>query len=176
MNIIGFTGSAGCGKDTAAMALVRELKFHRFSFAAPIKNALNAMFGWSHGAWLDREWKEKEIYGFNTSPRQLAQTLGTEWARDIIDEDFWVKLLAYRISLSEHTRVVISDVRFENEATWIRSHGGYVVDVSRPLNNKVHAHTSELGVGWERINFKLANSGGVYELERETIALVKELL
>ncbi len=177
MIIIGFTGPAGCGKDTAAMALVRQLGFTRMSFAAPIKEALNAMFGWDPGMWLDREWKERYLDGFRESPRTLAQTLGTEWAR-ALDPDFWVKVMDHRIDLGpvKLERVVISDVRFPNEATWIRSHGGHVINASRDLDTVVAEHSSEAGLSWDLIDFQLANSGGVKQLEKETVELVRDIL
>ncbi len=178
MIIIGMTGPAGCGKDTAAMALVRQLGFKRFSFAAPIKEALNAMFGWTPAQWLDREWKEESIPGFREqSPRTLAQSLGTEWARDL-DPDFWVKLMRFHLldGGCEYERVVISDVRFPNEATWIRDHGGHIINASRDLETHVKTHSSEAGLSWDLIDFQLANSGGVIQLEKETVGLVREIL
>lgn len=178
MIIIGMTGPAGCGKDTAAMALVRQLAFKRVAFADPIKDALNAIFEWDPGMWLDREWKEAPLPYAGGSPRELAQTLGTEWARDTVDPDFWVKVMWRRLldGGCEHERVVISDVRFPNEATWIREHGGYVINASRDLDTKVTEHSSESGLAWDKIDFQLANSGGVLQLEKETVALVRDLL
>ena len=136
------------------------------------------MFGWTPGQWLDREWKENTLPGFDVSPRELAQTLGTEWARDTVDPDFWVKLMWYRVvdGGCEHERVVISDVRFPNEATWIRDHGGYVLDVTRDLDAKVVAHSSEDQLDFTLIDYKLGNTGGVLQLENEAVALVDDLL
>ena len=181
MVIIGFTGPAGCGKDTAAMALVRTLGFTRLSFATPIKQALDAMFGWHPGNWEDREWKETINLPFSHSPRRLAQTLGTEWGRNL-DPDLWLKLMERQ--LHEVTKkgsvqwrgIVIPDVRFPNEATWIHSHGGQVIDVTRILSDKVATHSSEDGLTFEHIDYNLANAGGVVQLEAEVVALVKELI
>ena len=181
MLIIGFTGPAGCGKDTAALALVRQLGFVRFSFAAPIKDALNGIFGWSDGDWQNREWKEENLPDIDASPRRLAQTLGTEWARDIVHPNFWVLVLKHRLRrLSESGQrcnlVTISDVRFPNEAEWIRDVGGYVVDVTRNLETKVQAHSSEIQLDPELIDFILPNKGGVKTLELEAIELVSRIM
>ena len=88
MFLIGFTGRAGSGKDTAGQVLVRQLGFKRYAFADPIKKALNAMFGWHMGMWENRDWKEGDLPGMCYSPRLLAQTMGTEWGRSI-DPEFW---------------------------------------------------------------------------------------
>lgn len=157
------------------MALVRQLGFTRMSFAAPIKEALDAMFGWDPGMWQDREWKEETLDGFDFSPRILAQTLGTEWGRDL-DPDFWIKALALRMYNGEATKITISDVRFPNEATWIRSHGGVVVDVTRPIANLVANHSSEDQLDFALIDHRLPNEGGVKELEEEAIGLAREIL
>jgi uncharacterized protein YqjF (DUF2071 family) len=176
MIIIGFTGPAGCGKDTAAMALVRQLGFSRMSFAAPIKEALDAIFGWTPAEWQDRIWKEAPIINMPVSPRQLAQTLGTEWGRDTVDPDFWVKVLEYRMYTIASTKIVISDVRFPNEAMWIRSKGGHVVDVTRNLDLKVAPHSSEMGLEFGYIDARLPNEGGAIQLEKEAVEYARELL
>ena len=119
------------------MALVRQLGFTRMSFAAPIKEALNAMFGWHPGNWDDREWKEEDLESFKpnlVSPRLLAQTLGTEWGRDL-DPDFWVKTLEHRwLARETGTNLVISDVRLDTEArrTCRRRHQGLRHEGGRP--------------------------------------------
>lgn len=176
MLIIGFTGPAGCGKDTAALALVRQLGFRRFSFATPIKLALNAIFDWSYGDWENREWKERPFPPFGSSPRRMAQTLGTEWARDCVDPDFWVKVLDRQLQEKGYNFVTISDVRFPNEARWIRDSGGYVVDVTRTLDEYVEGHSSEAQMPSDLVNFILPNKGGVKELGAEAIDLAERIM
>ena len=44
--IIGFVGLIGSGKDTAADYLVNSYEFRRDSFAATLKDAVAAIFGW----------------------------------------------------------------------------------------------------------------------------------
>ena len=44
--ILGVTGLIGSGKDTIADYLVTEHGFKRVSFAASLKDAVAAVFGW----------------------------------------------------------------------------------------------------------------------------------
>lgn len=133
--IIGLTGAAGCGKDTAANLIASYMAIHRFALATPIKRAINAMFDLASVAWDDRQWKEadQEIFG-GRSPRFLAQTLGTEWGREMVSQDIWIRILEQRIELSrfrDNWPIVVTDIRFPNEARWIRDQGGVVVLIVR---------------------------------------------
>jgi len=164
MFIIGLTGKAGCGKDTAAEGLQYHLNFHRFAFADPIKEMVATLLGVSVTKWEDREWKETPLLSFGVSPRRMAQTLGTEWGRSL-DKDFWVKTLEHRLynraSMVHHSRVVITDVRFDNEAEWIVSRGGIIIEVVRPGATAVEAHASELGIHPNLIDFPIYNNGTI---------------
>ncbi len=123
IKLIGFAGPATSGKDTACDYLANAYFFTQYSFAAPTKRALMAMFSLSM-AHVGGDLKEVDVDWLGKSPRQLLQTLGTEWGRNQIGDDIWVKTLARElegdISLSQQLYEswfgVISDVRFEDEA------------------------------------------------------------
>lgn len=149
--ILGLSGPAGSGKTTTARHLVKRYGFYELSFATPIKNALNALFGWDYSKWEDREWKESPLVdrgdGIRLSPRRLAQWLGTEAGR-AIDPDIWVNYLFRtheRMLRSPGARVVISDVRFDNEATAIRGIGGRVIHLDDMVTREFPSHASEIG-------------------------------
>lgn len=171
--IVGITGSAGSGKDVAAAGL-EEMGFVKRSFATPIKAALNAMFGWQMEQWNDREWKEAPLDGLGKSPRQLAQTLGTEWGRDTVSPDIWVHALF--AGASDLERLVIPDVRFDNETRAIRKRGGIVIKVARPGVAPVSAHSSESGVSPELLARIIMNDGTIDELMFEAQAAVVPLI
>jgi hypothetical protein len=42
---------------------------------------------------------------------------------------------------------VVSDLRFENEAAFIRQRGGVVIHISRESATEVNPHVSEAGIG-----------------------------
>lgn len=151
--IIGLTGFAGSGKDTAAQFLdealsARQKKVRRMAFADPIRAGLNAM-GVPMHYMTERSLKETAVPGFSgASYRKLAQTLGTEWGRVHMGRDFWVNLVEQRLlALADLHRMpqvlIMTDVRFQSEADWIKLNGGILVHVQRPDIAPVRAHESE---------------------------------
>lgn len=150
MKIIGLTGKAGVGKDTVADYLVKNHGFRKYSLAGPLKEMLKVI-----GVECDnRETKELPHPVFGKSPRQLAQTLGTEWMRNCVAADGWLRLADQFVKgtrelnnleeVSIARGIVFSDVRFENEAEFVRNRGT-LVHVIRSTE-AVAAHSSEAGV------------------------------
>jgi hypothetical protein len=112
--------------------------------------------------WDDRDAKESPIFilpGY-PSPRKLAQTLGTEWGREQIHRHLWLQIAELRIRKlwEKGLDVIVSDVRFDNEAQMIRDLGGVVLKVDRDVN-AVNAHPSEEGVSPSLIDAVIANDG-----------------
>ena len=132
MRIIGLAGRAGAGKDSVANILATDGTTSRVAFADPLRDGLIAMFGLSLGldrhALTDPARKERLFPELETTPRRLMQTLGTDWARKMIHPDVWVRVMDRRIK--HHAMIsrtlVITDVRFQNEAEWIYRKGGEV--------------------------------------------------
>ena len=161
--IIGITGAAGAGKDTLADYLVEQHGFVKVSFAAALKDGLCAIFGWDKSLLNDREWKERVLPDIGKSPRQLMQTIGTEWGRECVHKDLWLILARTRIASSAQS-VVLSDVRFDNEAQLIRELGGSVWHLKRSGISSVAAHSSETPVGETEEDIVVNNNGSVAEL------------
>lgn len=135
--MIGITGKIGSGKDTIADYLVSKHNYTKLSLAEPIKSALAAMLDEPIENFYDRELKEQHISELGLSRRQLAEALGTEWGRYSLknytgNQDFWVKLLEYKIFKNNFQRIVIPDVRFDNEVNFIRKNNGIIINVIRP--------------------------------------------
>lgn len=149
--IVGLTGLAGSGKDTVRAMLEQEHGFTGLAFADPIRLMLGALLHYA-GAdpdhMTERELKETAMPQLaGLSYRELAQTLGTEWGRSM-RPDLWLRLAQSRLAVLakdsiEPLRVVISDVRFINEAAWIQSMGGEIWRVERPGTQPVRQHASE---------------------------------
>lgn len=108
--------------------------------------------------------------------RQLLQRHGTEFRR-AQDENYWVKKLFGSVLLASHTGraqgeallyampVVITDVRFPNEAEAIRKLGGVIWRVARrKAANAAGAHISEAGQAEIQVDLTLTNDGTLYEL------------
>jgi hypothetical protein len=140
--IIGICGLIGAGKDTAADYLVNFHEFRRDSFAATLKDAVAAVFGWNRELLegrtkAAREWREeidpwwsKRLAMPNLTPRFVLQQWGTEVCRKTFHDDIWIASLENKLRKCEDD-VVISDCRFPNEMTAIRNAGGRVIRIRR---------------------------------------------
>jgi hypothetical protein len=178
MKIIGLTGPAGSGKDTVRQMLEQNHHCTGLAFADPMRAMLAPLLdlcGVGNEWMTQRELKELPIPGLGQSYRVLAQRLGTEWGRSI-DPDFWVKVAA--ASMAEvmnikgpDTVFVISDVRFDNEAQWVKDHGGVIWHIHRPAAQAVAAHQSENGINPELVDLKILNKYNLSELEGQVTQL-----
>lgn len=140
--IIGVCGFIGSGKDTAADYLVNFHEFRRDSFAATLKDAVAAVFGWDRELLegrtkAAREWREqidpwwaKRLGMPNLTPRWVLQYWGTEVCRRGFHDDVWIASLEARLRNSKDN-IVISDCRFPNEIHAIKAAGGKVIWVQR---------------------------------------------
>lgn len=159
--LIGLAGPAGVGKDTAAAHLRAAHSFRQIAFADPIRAMLQAALplepkDFEHGR------KEEILPEIGKSPRQLMQSLGTEWGRNLVHPEIWVRLAEDTV-LAEHVTLgrslVISDVRMENEAEMIRRHGGVIVHLRRKAAARVAAHSSETGIAVYSSDWTIHNDG-----------------
>jgi hypothetical protein len=140
-SIIGIVGFIGSGKDTVADYLVNFHRFKRESFANSLKDAASVVFGWNRELlegrtnqsriWRETkdEWWSKRL-GCEVTPRWVLQYWGTEVVRKHFHDDMWIASLENRLRSSKDD-IVITDCRFPNEITAIRSAGGQVVRIKR---------------------------------------------
>lgn len=140
--IIAFTGLIGSGKDTAADYLVNHHQFRRDSFAATLKDAAAAVFGWNREMLegrtkTSREWRESVDQWWaqrldipHLTPRWVLQNWGTELFRHHFHSDIWIASLENKLRFGQDD-VVITDCRFPNEARAIKRVGGLVVRIKR---------------------------------------------
>lgn len=154
--IVAITGRAGAGKDTAGSFFRTALHaagfaVHRMAFADTMRDMLAPLVPQEY--MRTPALKEKPIPHIGKSYRELMQTLGTEWGRDMIAADLWVSALARRVAARTATHwlhhvdtgvaFVITDLRLPNEYEWVRSMGGVVVRVHRDDLPATRAHSSE---------------------------------
>lgn len=169
--IIGLTGKARTGKDTAARFIAIETHGWMYSFADPIRAMIRAGLGvdMREKYWQDN--KEKVIETIGRSPRELMQTLGTEWGRDRVNPDLWLILAAAQL-LNRGSGMIVPDVRFENEAKWIRERGGVILHVHRRSAEEIVAHSSEDGVNMSPGETRIDNDGTLQDLQNQVTEIV----
>ena len=151
--IIGLTGHKGVGKSTLANAIGGRI----ISFATPIKKMLEVIMPKRY----IYEDKEKQIVGFpeGVTGRTCLQSLGTEWGRAMYS-DIWVNFAEIEIAAHQKEsaasqlsgRIVIDDVRFENECTMIKRLNGEIWRVIRDGVENNDQHISEAGIRDELVD------------------------
>lgn len=137
--IIGITGHAGAGKDTAADILATWLDAQKLALADPLKRFCREVYDFTEEQLWGPSAKRNEpdpryrrVDGSCLTPREALQTLGTEWGRRCY-EDTWIDLgvrRAQEIAVARHA--IITDVRFPNEFIKIRCAGGLLLRIRRP--------------------------------------------
>jgi hypothetical protein len=157
LGIVGITGRARAGKDTACeflQQIMREQEHESkvIRCAGPLKDWCAQLFGESfhvpqsafYGTQEEKERELPQIPGW--SGRRILQHIGTEGFR-FVHPDIWA---AYMLSqalqaLEQGYLVIVPDVRFLSEAQAIQRVGGLILRMSRQSADQVTAtHASEL--------------------------------
>jgi hypothetical protein len=174
--LIGLSGYARSGKDTVAELLCLNYGYKRVSFADPMRQALYVL-----SPKLDNIVRLSEYvddYGWdvakqNQEVRRLLQVFGTEVGRKMFGLDFWIDIALK--DLSGDTQVVISDVRFPNEADAIAKLGGSMWRINRKNHSAVNGHASEHAMDNYMFSHVIYNDGTLDDLSDEVFMLAKHL-
>jgi hypothetical protein len=169
--LIGITGKKRSGKDTAASILVTQCGYERFSFASILKAMTYTCLDRldiapeTASKMVDGDMKEMKIHQLcNQTARHAMQTLGTEWGRKCVGDDFWVSACMRNASAAD--KAVISDVRYENESQAIREAGGKVIRITRDGCDG-DGHSSEV-MDFE-VDFTIENNDSIETLTKYII-------
>ena len=176
--LIGLCGAAGAGKNSVAEFLTDSdgCIFIQMAFADPLYQCISTITGLPVARLKDRAVKEAVIPWLGKSPRQMLQSMGTEWGRGMIHDEIWIRIAMERAG--QHSSVgrgvVFTDVRFDNEAQAIVDAGGEVWRIARPgwrcLADAAAAHSSEAGVSDRLIARTIDNSGSLDDLRLQLAA------
>ena len=168
--VIGLTGPIGSGKSTVASMMVDQ-GLLELAFATPVKIGLSKMLGIPLSLFEDRDFKELIIEGLGVSPRDLMISLGHDWGRNAINGSLWIKILERE--LKQHcfvdNNIVISDVRYADEADFVRKYGT-LVHIDRPDIIR-RDHESEAGVEFMPGDLAIVNHGSLDELREQVLWL-----
>lgn len=187
MIIIGLHGHARAGKSTIGKYLTDKHGFVNTSFAAPLKKAVSCIFNLSDTE-MKEENKEKIIHRWGLSFRNMCQLVGTEVGRRI-SKDIWIKNAQFFIEDIENRKkekelknfikdgVVVTDVRFKNEADFIRQKNGLVIHVKKSNATGevgIKGHESESGIPFSPSSDVLLENNGTLEELYKKVDLIIE--
>jgi len=199
IDLVGLVGTKGVGKDTAGRYLVEVCGWHRVALATPLRNAVQSMFALTDAQCDDPGLKE-ESGVLGVSFRRGAQILGTDLVRKQLggasgllpqlgEKGLWIQHMERAISDArcKGRRVVITDVRFPDEAAAIIALGGKLIRITRSggqlncedaVGASVHTHSSENNIDNIATHYPLLqieNNGGCDELGAGVAALIADL-
>lgn len=180
--LIGLSGYAQSGKDTVA-GIVGSLYGHeRRAFADKVREYvynvnpivsrmrdgekfhdslqfLVHLLGW------DEAKKIPEV-------RRLLQAAGTN-AREMFGDLVWIQATFKDMLYSKP--YVISDVRFQNEAKWIKAQGGVVLRIERVGVEAINDHISEHDLDDWDFDGRIQNDDSLLDLQAEVMLTLGDL-
>lgn len=185
VKILGLSGIAGAGKDTAALTIKESKKnVDIYAFAGPLKEACRILFNFSNEQLYDTVVKEEYDERWKRSPREIFQWLGTDVLRNHVNQDFFIMNMQQRIDSSKADYIVITDVRFDNEAEYVKSLGGKVIKIERNMdesseNNgkttKHSQHITEKGISTHLIDAVVKNNCSIDEFKNNMLGVIDSL-
>jgi hypothetical protein len=165
--LLGITGRARHGKDTLFRCLQRSAggTLARLAFGDGVKEELAEACGVTAA----------EIEADKPRFRGGLQWWGTEFRRGLHGEDYWIRRLERKLHLMRDTPlngIVITDVRFPNEAALVQSRGGWIIRVVRPqVDEGVPPHLSETAMDSVLVDSTILNDGCLTGLQEAADAL-----
>ncbi len=169
--LIAVHGFKQSGKDTFAELCVSEYGYTRVAFADRVKDAVAVIFGVPksilYGSDVDKQslspvkWTDLTIsrpvqdHPEYLSVRELLQIFATEICREKCPS-IWYRFLL----IPPDQKIVVSDLRFENEAVFLKEKGAVFVKVKRP-QAQATGHASEMGLPDEEMDYIVSNDGSL---------------
>lgn len=125
--------------------------------------------------------KDDPLFSVYISPRQILQFIGTELGRKLASKDIWINTLKRSIINTRADLVVVTDIRFNDEAIVIHQ----IPKMSESLVMQVigkesphlikSSHVSESGISEGLVNIKFTNTfEGLEKLEKDVFFLLED--
>jgi hypothetical protein len=155
------------------------------SFADPLKQASGILFGFSDEQ-LYGDLKEEVDPSWGITPRLVFQWFGTEIFRSEIStilpeikNNFWVESFRARyinmLKTNPNAKVVVADVRFQNEIDVIHKLGGTIIKIDRPSIKNEDTHASEDIDSLTNFDLLIKNEGTIEDLYKKADDLMMSL-
>jgi hypothetical protein len=164
--IIGISGKLGSGKSFIAKQIISRLSEYNFkekSFADNLKKIVSILTGIDIKKITTREIKQKYLHEWDMTVGEMFQKLGTDCIRNHLNNNAWI--ISTFSKYTEEQNWIISDVRFINEADYVKKLGGILIRLEGdPLNirqydprNSNHSSENELD-NYDNFDMILENS------------------
>ena len=189
---VGICGHAGSGKDTLAKLIASHMTLlsHNVKLRAladPMKEICQRVFQFTDDQlWGPSERRAeahpvlKRLDGSPLTARVALQLLGTEWGRCCC-EDTWVRLLVEETrEARSYDVVLVTDVRFRNEADYLHEREGRIVTITRPGSDGttvggVAGHASEREQDTVAGDYGVVNDGTLRDLDQRAYEVARAL-
>jgi len=168
--LIGISGKKRSGKDTVGAMVVEWLNEHGFdaaqvAFADQLKDEVAEATG------VNRRMQEMDKERW----RPILQWWGVEFRRHYFGQDYWVSKMTQKLLAMDEDVAVVTDVRFRDEADFIRDSGGFVVRVERETGLQ-DGHSSETDLdGYSEFQATLSNDGTLDDLEEKVYRFMSQM-
>jgi hypothetical protein len=180
MLLLGFGHKARQGKDTAGQGV---FDYYEKKRQLALRHGLRVIPAVGLYRFAEALYEEaRRDYGMTEKDAPLLQKIGTE--RRSQDPEYWIKKVFEKIAYDRPHIAIITDLRYQNEATAIKANGGYRIKVER-LNedgtkyiadDRPANHPSEIDL--DNFNFDYyitAKTGQVAWVEQQAITLAEML-
>lgn len=158
--LIGIMGYARSGKDTLGLVLRRLFSYKRIAFGDVLRSLVDDYCG---------DWGDVGTDQYRSRLVAMGDALRRNLGANVLVDHIERKIS----QLPWGTRVVITDIRYPEEAVMVANRGGSLVRVTRPGVGPVH--------GEERLNgvpadFTVENSAGLRHMLRAGIGVYNAVL
>lgn len=183
MRIVGIGYKKSSGKDQFASFMHTFIRcaqpglcIKRVSFADKLKNISCQLYGWAglqNGPFYERYRDKKEVALplIGKSPRQIWIEVGNK-LREVYEET-WID---YALRGIDADIIIISDVRFRNEARRIKNQGGMLIRIDRPdITQGTDPAEVELDA-WDNWDLIVDNAGDLTYLNSIAESLSRKLI
>lgn len=175
--IIAFGHQKQVGKDTAVDAIyASSMRADKYSLAGPLYQICEI---------LDSNFRSKEYYDKapankslplpgGKTPREFLIEVG-ENLKEVCGKHCWVDMAINYSKVMSHKHLLISDIRYKEEAERLKQHGAIFVKVVRPDLPHTSDKADDDLLDWDGWDVCLVNNCSIEKFREKAVNLYEEL-